>query len=228
MPLAFFISLFLAQHVSDVNTSILRSLRLICWVISWVVLLWYDVCWCYVVVWLVVVWYPDAGWSIASLHPSSVVCDLFVELCHGLYCSGRMHVGVTLWFGWGGVVSGCRLKHCFTASILSSLRFICWVMSWVVLLWYDACWCYGVVWLGWCGIRIPHHTSQTTTYHQHTSNQSNTTHDITQQISRKLLRMDVLTSETCWAVNNEIIKQVTSSCSLFIQNNNISFLLLNF
>ena len=48
----FIISLFNVQHVSDVNTSILRSLRLICWVISWVVLLWFDVCWCYVVVWL--------------------------------------------------------------------------------------------------------------------------------------------------------------------------------
>ena len=46
----FIISLFNAQHVSDVNTSILRSLRLICWVISWVVLLCFDVCWCYVVV----------------------------------------------------------------------------------------------------------------------------------------------------------------------------------
>jgi hypothetical protein len=23
-----------------------------------------------------------------------------------------MCVGVTVWFGWGGVVSGCRLKHC--------------------------------------------------------------------------------------------------------------------
>ena len=48
----FIISLFNDQHVSDVNTSILRSLRLICWVISWVVLIWFDVCWCYVVVWL--------------------------------------------------------------------------------------------------------------------------------------------------------------------------------
>ena len=48
----FIISLFNTQHVSDVNTSILRCLRLICWVISWVVLLWFDVCWCYVVVWL--------------------------------------------------------------------------------------------------------------------------------------------------------------------------------
>jgi hypothetical protein len=62
MSLAFFISLFIAQHVSDVNTSILRSLRLI------------------------------------------------VDLFHVLYCSGTMCVGLTLWFDWGGVVSGCRLQ----------------------------------------------------------------------------------------------------------------------
>jgi len=49
------------------------------------------------------------------------------------------------------------------------------------------------------------------------SNQSNKTHEITQQISRKFLRMDVLTSETCWALNNEIKKQVTSIWSLSIQ-----------
>jgi len=48
----FIISLYNAQHVSDVNTSILRSLRLICRVVSWVTLIWFDVCWCYVMVWL--------------------------------------------------------------------------------------------------------------------------------------------------------------------------------
>ena len=48
----FIITLFSAQYVSDVNTSILRSLRLIRWVTSWVVLLWFAVCWCYVAVWL--------------------------------------------------------------------------------------------------------------------------------------------------------------------------------
>jgi len=48
------------------------------------------------------------------IHPSSGACDLSVELFHGLYCSGSMCVGVTLWFGWGGVVSVCRLKHCFS------------------------------------------------------------------------------------------------------------------
>ena len=39
------------------------------------------------------------------IHPSSGACDLFVELFHGLFCSGSMCVGVTLWFGCSGVVS---------------------------------------------------------------------------------------------------------------------------
>ena len=39
------------------------------------------------------------------IHPSSGACNLFVELFHGLYCSGTMCVGVMLWCGWGGVVS---------------------------------------------------------------------------------------------------------------------------
>jgi len=38
------------------------------------------------------------------IHPSSGACDLIVELFHGLYCSGSMCVGVTLWFGCGGMV----------------------------------------------------------------------------------------------------------------------------
>ena len=96
------------------------------------------------------------------IDPSSGACDLFVELFHWLYCSGSMCVCVSLWFGWGGVVSVCRLKQgsLFNAqrvsdvntSILRSLRLICWVISWVVLLWFDVCWCYVVVWLGWCGV----------------------------------------------------------------------------
>jgi hypothetical protein len=32
------------------------------------------------------------------IHPSSGACDLFVELFHGLYCSGKMRVGVTVWY----------------------------------------------------------------------------------------------------------------------------------
>ena len=52
------------------------------------------------------------------IHPSSGACDLFVELFHGLYCSGSMCVGMT-WFGWGVVVSVCRLKHSLVFMQLS-------------------------------------------------------------------------------------------------------------
>jgi len=45
------------------------------------------------------------------VHPSSGACDLFVELFHGLCYCGSMCVVVTLWFGCGGVVSRCGLKH---------------------------------------------------------------------------------------------------------------------
>ena len=44
------------------------------------------------------------------IHPSSGACDLFVDLFHGMYCSGSMCFGVTL----GGVVSVCRLTQCFS------------------------------------------------------------------------------------------------------------------
>jgi len=48
------------------------------------------------------------------VHPTSGACDLFVELFHGFCCSGSMCDGVKAWFSWGGVVSLCRLKHCFS------------------------------------------------------------------------------------------------------------------
>ena len=37
---------------------------------------------------------------------------LIVDLFHVLYWSGSMCVVATVWFGLGGVVSLCRLKHC--------------------------------------------------------------------------------------------------------------------
>jgi len=57
------------------------------------------------------------------IHPSSGACDLFGELFHGLYCSGSMCVGVTVWFGWGGVVSVCRLKQCFLPFLQGEVFF---------------------------------------------------------------------------------------------------------
>ena len=51
------------------------------------------------------------------IHPSSGACDLFVELFHGLYCSGSMCVGVTMWFDWGGVVLGRNTNKHRTRAI---------------------------------------------------------------------------------------------------------------
>jgi len=48
------------------------------------------------------------------IHPSSGASDLCVELFHGLHRSGSMCVGVTLWYGCGGVVSVCRLRQSFS------------------------------------------------------------------------------------------------------------------
>jgi len=45
------------------------------------------------------------------------------------------------------VVSVCRLNPQELATYLLSYFM-------VVLLWFDVCWCYVVVWLWWCGIRI--------------------------------------------------------------------------
>ena len=126
-----------------------------------------------------------------SIHPSSGDCDLFVESFHGLHSSGTMRVGVTVWFSWGGVVSGCRLKQCFSLHPDTT----------------------------------PPQPNHTVTPTHIVPEQHNTWNKTT--ISRKLLKMDVLTFETRWAVNSEITMQLTSSLSIFIQHK-ISFLLETF
>jgi len=73
------ISLFNAQHVSDVNTSILRSLWLICWVIACVVSLWYELR-CGLAG---VVWYSYAGFSLhkntTPLQPNHNITPTRIE-----------------------------------------------------------------------------------------------------------------------------------------------------
>jgi hypothetical protein len=56
------------------------------------------------------------------IQPSSGACDLFVVLFHGLYGSGTMRVGVTVWFGWCGEVSGCRLKPASVLILLANCQ----------------------------------------------------------------------------------------------------------
>ena len=61
-------------------------------------------------------------------------------------------------------------------------------------IWFDVCWCYVAMWLWWCGIRMQ---AEAVLQPAPTHIEPDTTHEVTQRISRKLLRMDVLTSETC-------------------------------
>ena len=114
----FIISLFNAQHVSDVKTSILRSLRLICWVISWVVLLWYDVCWCYVVVWL--------GWCGIRMQAEAILKKILQLYCRRF----RLYSCEVLGSHRGGaevlILLGCwsmSLGECFATFLRNVEKF---------------------------------------------------------------------------------------------------------
>jgi len=160
------------------------------------------------------------------IHPSSRACDLFVELFHGVYWSVRIEVfALAYLFSGECLVVTCvvLLESVFLQILAAAVSygycvfFVCsrffgnvsWIYSDVVYmsLHIRGSICVGVtLWFGWGGVvsvcRLKHYWSF---------------HEITQQIRHKLLRMNVLTSETCWALNNEIIKQGTSSWSLSIQ-----------
>ena len=98
-----------------------------------------------------------------------------------------MCVGVSVWVGWSGI-------H---------------VAGWSIIV--LGLMCVGVsVWLGWSGIRVAGwsttastcNTDTTPTQPHRNSNthrNNNTTNVAIQQNSRKLLMMDILMSETCWA-----------------------------
>jgi len=110
MSLAILFHFLCAQHVSDVNISIIKSLRLFCWITTLVVL-------------------------------------FLVRCVLEFRC------------GWVGVVSGLQAEACNTDTTPTQ----------------------------------PHRNSNT----HRTKN--NTTNVVIQQNSRKLIMMDVLISETCWA-----------------------------
>ena len=110
MSLAILFHFLCAQHVSDINISIIRSLRLFCWITTLVVLI-------------------------------LVRCVL------------------EIWCGWDGVVSVLQASACNTHTTPTQ----------------------------------PHRNSNT---HQ---TKNNTTNVVNQQNSRKLLKMDILMSETCSA-----------------------------
>ena len=142
MSLAIWFYCLCTQHVSDVNISIIRILRLCCWITTLVV--------------------------------------LFLFRCV-----------LEIWCGWFWVVSVLQVVR----LVLTSIR---------VAGWSTTC-NKGTI------QNQPHQISNT----QRTENK--TTDVVIQQHSRKLLMMDILTSETCWAHKkwNKIAKWHQVGLSLF-------------
>ena len=124
-----------------------------------------------------------------------------------------MCVGVSVWLGWSGIrVAGLSSGACDYSVELP---------HWSYCSWFDVCWSFSVVGLEWytcCRVfqpttRIPlqpNHiktqacnTDTTPTQPNRNSDthrtKKNTTDVVIQQNSRKLLIMDILMSETCWA-----------------------------
>jgi len=134
------------------------------------------------------------------IHPSSGACDLFVELFQWvvLLLFDVCSCYVVVWLWWCGIriqAEALVPPHQHTqhvsdvnTSILRSLRLICWVISWVVLLWFDVCWCYVVAWLWWCGIRMK--AEALVPPHQHTQHVS----DVNTSILRSLQLI-------CWVIS---------------------------
>jgi hypothetical protein len=54
---------------------------------------------------------------VRSMFFDDVSWIYFDVMYMNLHIPGTMRVGVTLWFGWGGVVSRCRLKHYWSVHV---------------------------------------------------------------------------------------------------------------
>ena len=123
-------------------------------------------------------------------------------------------------------------------SIIRRLRLFCWITTLVVLF---LVWCVLEFRCGWVGVllgfrlqpatRIPLQPNHNETNSNTHRTKNNTTNVVIQQNSRKLLMMDILMSETCWAhkKRNKIandIKLVSYSSTITMMHGpiNIRFL----
>ena len=133
------------------------------------------------------------------IYPSSGACYYSVELPHWSYCS---------WFDvcWSFGVVGLEWYPC-CRLIIRSLRLFCWITTLVVLFLVRCVLEFRCDWVGVVSVLRAEasacNTDTTPTQPHRNSNthrtKKNTTSVVIQQNSRKLLMMDILMSETCWA-----------------------------
>ena len=169
-----------------------------------------------------VVWYPDAGWSTASYCVYMFQNKEFVPYTH---LSDRCLVTEEeSWIKIDQLDVACFIISLLTAQRVSNVSTFIFRSLRLIVDLFHVFYCSGsmcvsvTVWFDWggvvslCRLKQPNHTVTPTHIEPEQYNKWNKS-----TISRKLLKMDVLTFEACWEVNSEIIKQVTSSWSIFIQ-----------
>jgi len=104
---------------------------------------------------------------------------------------------------------------------------------WSYCSWFDVCWSFGVVGLGWypcCRLKLCFSLQRDTTPTQPHRNsnthrtKNNTTNVVIQQNSGKLLIMDILMSETCWA--NKTWNKIASDIKLVFYSSTSNYAVL--
>jgi len=135
----------------------------------------------------------------------------------------------------------CHLLFYFTSYVLNKFRTLIYPSSgacdystelphWSYCSSFDVCWSFGVVGLDWypcCASAINADTTETQP-HRNSNTQrtkNNTTNVVIQQYSRKLLMMNILMSETCWA--HKKWNKIASDIKLVFYSSTISQYLLS-
>ena len=107
----------------------------------------------------------------------------------------------------------CHLLFYFTSYVHSMFRTLIYRSSgacdysvelphWSYCSWFYVCWSFGAVGLEWYpSCRLKHSFSPAQPHRNSNTHRTknNTTNVVIQQNSRKLMMMDILMSETCWA-----------------------------
>ena len=118
----------------------------------------------------------------------------------------------------------CHLLFCFTSYVLNMFRTLIYLSSgacdysvelphWSYCSWFDVCWSFGVVGLEWYRNHRNSNTHRT---------KNNTINVVIQQNNRKLLMMDILMSETCWA--HKKWNKITSDIKLVFYSSTITMM----
>ena len=177
-----------AQHVSDINISIIRSLRLFCWITTMVA--------------------------------------LFLVRCVLEFRCG--------WVGVLSVLQAEELLFYFTSYMLNMfrtliypLRLFCWVTTLVVLFLVRCVLEFRCGWVGVISVLQAEATNPTQPHRYSNTHRTknNTTNVVIQQNSHKLLMMDILMSETCWA--HKKWNKIASGIKLVFYSSTNSALLTN-